>query len=370
MPSKPLPRPTAKAKATASASATPPLEETLWHGRLELPTTAITGYSLDVLDPIGGGHLGDRVRRAAFQQMLQAWREKFADMGADPFGRTSMRGLGQDRLDELLRRGGPAATVLRAAAEDYGLQFADVVRRFLRQKGWRGVERIVIGGGFQDSVLGRLAFARAAEILAWGKAGVSLRTLHHDPDEGGLVGWLHVVPQALLQSHDAMLAVDIGGTNVRCGIVRAHRRHAPDFSAAEVVERDKWGHADDAGVRGREDIVDGVADMLCRLIEVARRRRISLAPFVGVSCPGLVCPDGSIAGGAQNLPGNWESLRFHMPSGLESRLPAWQGRPFQVMMHNDAVVQGLSELPYMADVRRWAVLTVGTGLGNASFRNR
>ena len=40
-----------------------------------------------------------------------------------------------------------------------------------------------------------------------------------------------------------------------------------------------------------------------------------------------------------------------------------------VLMHNDAVVQGLSELPFMRDVKRWAVLTVGTGLGNASYSN-
>lgn len=38
-------------------------------------------------------------------------------------------------------------------------------------------------------------------------------------------------------------------------------------------------------------------------------------------------------------------------------------------MHNDAVVQGLSELPFMRDVKRWAVLTIGTGLGNASYVN-
>ena len=40
------------------------------------------------------------------------------------------------------------------------------------------------------------------------------------------------------------------------------------------------------------------------------------------------------------------------------------------MLHNDAVVQGLSELPFMQDVKRWAVLTIGTGLGNASYQNR
>ena len=39
-------------------------------------------------------------------------------------------------------------------------------------------------------------------------------------------------------------------------------------------------------------------------------------------------------------------------------------------MHNDAVVQGLSEVPFMTDVERWGVLTLGTGLGNARFTNR
>ncbi len=39
-------------------------------------------------------------------------------------------------------------------------------------------------------------------------------------------------------------------------------------------------------------------------------------------------------------------------------------------MHNDAVVQGLSEIPYMRDVKRWGVLTIETGLGNARFTNR
>lgn len=38
-------------------------------------------------------------------------------------------------------------------------------------------------------------------------------------------------------------------------------------------------------------------------------------------------------------------------------------------MHNDAVVQGLSELPFMRDIESWGVLTIGTGLGNACFYN-
>ena len=39
-------------------------------------------------------------------------------------------------------------------------------------------------------------------------------------------------------------------------------------------------------------------------------------------------------------------------------------------MHNDAVVQGLSEVPFMQDVDHWGVLTIGTGLGNARFTSR
>jgi hypothetical protein len=39
-------------------------------------------------------------------------------------------------------------------------------------------------------------------------------------------------------------------------------------------------------------------------------------------------------------------------------------------MHNDAVVQGLSEAPFMHDVDVWATFTIGTGLGNALYNNR
>jgi hypothetical protein len=41
-----------------------------------------------------------------------------------------------------------------------------------------------------------------------------------------------------------------------------------------------------------------------------------------------------------------------------------------VVMHNDGVAQGLSEVPFMQDVEHWGVLTIGTGLGNARFSNR
>ena len=40
------------------------------------------------------------------------------------------------------------------------------------------------------------------------------------------------------------------------------------------------------------------------------------------------------------------------------------------VIHNDAVVQGLSEVPTATDVLKWGIFTIGTGPGNARFSNR
>ena len=80
--------------------------------------------------------------------------------------------------------------------------------------------------------------------------------------------------------------------------------------------------------------------------------------------------DGAIDRGAQNLPGNWESSNFHLPRAIHEAIPKIGDDETAIVMHNDAVVQGLSEAPFMSDVKRWGVLTIGTGLGNARFTNR
>jgi hypothetical protein len=55
---------------------------------------------------------------------------------------------------------------------------------------------------------------------------------------------------------------------------------------------------------------------------------------------------------------------------LHALIPDIDGEETAIVMHNDAVVQGLSEVPRMADIEHWGVLTIGTGLGNARFTNR
>ena len=84
----------------------------------------------------------------------------------------------------------------------------------------------------------------------------------------------------------------------------------------------------------------------------------------------MIDADGSIEKGAQNLPGNWESSKFNLPASLVEAIPQIGDHDTAVLMHNDGVVQGLSEVPFMQDVERWGVLTIGTGLGNARFTNR
>jgi hypothetical protein len=56
--------------------------------------------------------------------------------------------------------------------------------------------------------------------------------------------------------------------------------------------------------------------------------------------------------------------KFNLPASLVDAIPEIGEHDTAVVMHNDGVVQGLS------DVDRWGVLTIGTGLGNARFTNR
>jgi hypothetical protein len=243
-----------------------------------------------------------------------------------------------------------------------------VTRRFLKTKAWDKTERIVVGGGFRDSRLGELAIARTEIILKDEEFKVDLVPIRFHPDEAGLLGTLHLAPSWIFEAHDSILAVDIGGTNIRCGVVETRWKKAPDLSKASVWKSELWRHADDEPTR--EGAVKRLVKMLKDLIAEAESEGLKLAPFIGIACPGVINEDGSIEKGAQNLPGNWESSKFNLPASLVEAIPQIGDHDSAVLMHNDGVVQGLSEVPFMQDVQRWGVLTIGTGLGNARFTNR
>lgn len=314
------------------------------------------------------GFVGDRARRAAFFESLSRWRG-IADTRHPLLGDTPTGELSKARIDEVLAEGRPHEQALvLSAIEDYAQELATVLRRLLRTKDWRHTQRVAVGGGLTAGRFAAIAVARAELLLRAGDIEVELRPIRNDPDEAGLIGAVHLAPSWMFASFDDILAVDIGGTNIRAGIVKLNLDKADDLSRAKVRMLELWRHGDEATARG--EAIDGLVDMLKDLVRKAAKEGLKLAPFIGVGCPGAIAADGSIEAGAQNLPGNWESARFNLPAVLWDAIPEIDGHETIVIMHNDAVVQGLSEAPFMQDVERWGVLTIGTGLGNARFTNR
>src|SRR5262245_21398096 len=341
------------------------------HGVRELAAVTVDAYNAELRDR--EGFVGDRASSRAFRAILEEWREMLRRRGDDPLGEKSTDDLSKKKLDRLLIQGEPeAAGLVQGAIEEFAVELAKVTARFLELDGWRETERIVVGGGLRASRVGELAIGRASVILKAAGHDVELRPIHHDPDEAGLLGAVHLAPPWMLSGHDAILAVDVGGSNIRAGIVELKGKNGAevDFSRSIVLESELWAYGDEETKLTRDDALNRIGKMLQHLARRAAKQDLVLAPFVGVGCPGIIAGDGSIERGGQNLPGNWETSRFNLPAELRERVPTIDGQDTTVAMHNDAVVQGLSDLPFVQDVEQWAVLTIGTGLGNAAFTNR
>ena len=337
------------------------------HGAARLPSVDIDSFNIEMKDE--DGFLGDRASKGAFRDILERWRKPLRKSGEDPFGKEPSDEISKKTLDAILIGDDTEAwAVVHSAIEDFAQELAYVTRRFLKSKAWAKTARIVVGGGFRDSRLGELAIARTGIILKAEDFKIDMVPIRAHPDEAGLIGALHLAPSWIFEAHDSILAVDIGGTNIRCGLVETGWKKAKDLSKAKVVKSELWRHADDEPTR--EGAVKRLIKMLKGLITEAEKDGFKLAPFIGIACPGVINEDGSIEKGAQNLPGNWESSKFNLPASLIEGIPQIGEHDTAILMHNDGVVQGLSEVPFMQDIDRWGVLTIGTGLGNARFTNR
>src|SRR3982075_532860 len=336
------------------------------HGATRLPSVDVDSFNVELKDE--DGFLGDRASKGAFRAIFDKWRKPLRKSGEDPFGDEPSEKISKKTLDAVLIGDDvEASAVLHSAIEEFAQELAYVTRRLLKTKAWDKTERIVVGGGFRDSRLGELAIARTEIILKDEDFKVDLMPIRFHPDDAGLIGTLHLAPSWIFEAHDSILAVDIGGTNIRCGVVETRWKKAPDLSKAAVWKSELWRHADDEPTR--EGAVKRLVKMLKGLITEAEAEGLKLAPFVGISCPGVINEDGSIEKGAQNLPGNWDNSKFNLPAGLVQAIPQIGNHDTAVLMHNDGVTQGLSEVPFMQDVEQWGVLTIGTGLGNARFTN-
>ncbi|MES2889106.1 MAG: ROK family protein, partial [Pseudomonadota bacterium] len=186
------------------------------HGACQTERASIDAYSLEVED--AQGLVGDQASQTAFRQVLNDWQVALERVGSTPFGEDTADALSNDELDRMAHEGGgEAAQAIALAIHEFSARLAYAVGRFMRHDQWTDVERIVVGGGFKESAIGRLAIRRTQQRLAEDGLQVELRRLHHEADDGGLVGWAQLHPQG--PPKQAFLAVDIGGTNVRCGIV-------------------------------------------------------------------------------------------------------------------------------------------------------
>ncbi len=270
------------------------------HGASRLPSVEVDSFNIELKDE--EGFLGDRASKGAFRDILDRWRKPLRKSSEDPFGKEPSENISKRVLDAvLIGDDTEASAVVHSAIEDFAQELAHVTRRFLKTKAWEKTERIVVGGGFRDSRLGELAIARTEIILKDEDMKIEMLPIRQHPDDAGLVGALHLAPSWIFEGHDTILAVDIGGTNIRCGVVETRRKKSPDLSKASVWKSELWRHADDEP--SREEAVKRLVKLL-------------LAPFIGIACPGVIKNDGSIEKGAQNLPGNWESrLLWTIKSG-------------------------------------------------------
>jgi hypothetical protein len=334
------------------------------HGARELPAVIVDSYNIELRD--GDQFLGDRANKRVFQAMMNHWRQGLDRDGADPLDDRPTKELYRDKraLERILMAGDPeAAGVLLGALEEFARELAAVVRRLLETAEWRGTQGIAIGGGFREGRIGELVIGRASVMLKAAGIATSLVPLHHHPEEAGLIGGLQLAPPGMLTAFEGILAADIGGTNVRTAIVRAE---PPEDGGAHVWCYELWRHADRKPEK--DELLQHMTERLGHAAEAAERDGVRLAPFITIGCPGAIGEDGVILRGSQNLPGRWEG--FNLAAHVARVLPHIGGRDSIVFVHNDGVVQGLSELPFMRRLKRWGVLTIGTGLGNARFTNR
>lgn len=354
------------AKKTAKKTEDAPTS-LLAHGGKVLSLVTVDAYNAETRSP--EGFLGDRASRRAFQAILDDWRDRVSRSGDDPLGDEPSEQISKKQLDKVLTEGdAEAAGVIHGAIEEFAQEFAQVIRRFLKLKEWKGTEAIVVGGGFRTSRIGELAIGRTSVLLKADGIDVDIKPIRNHSDHAGLIGCIQLVPSWILSGHDSILAVDIGGSNIRAGIVELRRKKSGDFAQAAVGHFELWRHSEDQPER--EDAVQRLIDMLVGLIKRAEKDEANLAPFIGIGCPGVIRADGSIERGGQNLPGDWEHKSFNLPEQLLAAIPKIGDHETVIVMHNDAVVQGLSEVPAMREYEHWGVLTIGTGLGNARFTNR
>src|ERR1700684_3682291 len=184
------------------------------HGATRLPSVEVDSFNIELKDD--EGFLGDRASKGAFRKILDELRQPLKKNGDDPLGSKSAVAITKSALAQaLVGDDVGAAALVHGAIEEFAQELAYVTRRFLKTKAWADTERIVVGGGFRKIRVGEIAIARTDIILKAEGFKVDLVPIRFDPDDAGLIGALHLAPSWIFEAHDSILAVDIGGHNIR-----------------------------------------------------------------------------------------------------------------------------------------------------------
>ena len=185
--------------------------------------------------------------------------------------------------------------------------------------------------------------------------------IRHDPDEAGLIGAVHLAPTWMFKGHDAILAVDIGGTNIRAGVVELNLKKAPDLSKAAVWKFELWRHGDEKKLT-REDAVDELVEDAQGLITRAEQGRTSSSRRSSASAaPASSKRTARSTAARRTCRATGRAAASICRRSLHKAIPKIGEHETAVLLHNDAVVQGLSEVPFMSDVE---------ALGRADDRHR
>src|SRR3984885_10270956 len=263
----------------------PPTPSLLAHGAEQLSLVVVDAYNAELRS--SEGFVGDRASKRAFVAIVDDWRARVRQAGDDPFGDTPTAEISKKQLDKVMSQGdAEAAGIIQGAIEEFSQEFAQVIRRFLRLKNWKDVQRIAVGGGLRQSRIGELAIGRTAVILKASGFEIDLKPIRHESDHAGLIGSVQLLPAWILKGHDSILAVDIGGSNIRAGGVELRMKKKPDFSDATVGRFELWRHVDEGPKR--EDAVARLIEILQDLIKRSGKDGLKLAPFIGIGCPGVI----------------------------------------------------------------------------------
>lgn len=205
------------------------------HASAELPRVHVDTYGAQLRD--GDEQYGDRANKGAFAAIFEDWRKRAARGGRDPLADAPPAALNKKTLPRFLDSNDPeAAGLVLGVVDAFAVEFASVITRFLRLKEWNGTERIAVGGGFRAGRIGELVIGRAAIQLKLDGTKIEIVPIREHVDEAAMLGALQLVPNWMLAGHDAILAADIGGTNVRVGVVTfAFGREQTALSEGNVV---------------------------------------------------------------------------------------------------------------------------------------